>query len=152
IDPVTDDDLSIVVTVHNFLYHSGSIAVNAPPLTPYMPSGQTNGKPGQLYLYTTNTTDLDGDRIFYNFSWGDGNYSDWIGPHNSGETAGARHMWTKGIYEIKVKARDTLGRESNWSEPLEVSMPKDKIFLLFFEFIQRYFPQLYMIIGDIMNR
>jgi len=152
IDPFTDDDLSIIITAHNFLYHSGSIAVNTPPEIPCKPSGQANGKPGHQYLYTTNTTEPDGDQVFYNFSWGDGNYSDWIGPYNSGETASARYTWTEGTYEIKVKARDTLGRESNWSDPLEVSMPKNVVYSLFFEFVQKYFPRLYMIIGDIINR
>jgi len=152
IDPLTYDDLTIIVTAHNFLHHSGSIAVNSPPETPCMPSGQTNGKPGHQYLYTTNTTDPDEDKLFYNFSWGDGYYSDWIGPYNSSETVGATYMWTEeGTYEIKVKARDAQGKESNWSDPLEVSMPKNVIYSLFFEFIQKYFPRFYMIIETIIN-
>jgi len=148
---LTDDDLSIIVTSHNFLHHSGSIAVNTPPEIPCKPSGQTNGKPGHQYLYTTNTTDLDENRVFYNFSWGDGNYSNWIGPYNSGETASAKHTWNEGTYEIKVKAKDTpLGEESNWSKPLEVSMPK-RVSGLFFDIIEQYFPRLYMIIETIIN-
>ena len=152
INPTTSDNLSIIVTAHNFLYHSGSIAINIniPPLIPCKPSGQTNGEPGHWYFYTTNTTDLDGDRIFYNFSWGDGNYSEWIGPYNSGEIAGMRHMWAEGTYEIKVKAMDTFGKESNWSEPLEVSMPKNQAYGLFL--LQKYFPRLLIMLETIFER
>jgi hypothetical protein len=35
--------------------------------------------------------------------------------------------WTsKGTYEIKVKAQDEYGEESEWSDPLTVSMPRNK--------------------------
>lgn len=152
IDPPTDDDLLLIVTSYNFLYHLGSIGVNAPPEIPIKPSGQANGKPGYQYLYTTNTTDLEGDGVFYNFSWGDGNYSDWIGPYNSGETAGARYTWTEGIYDVKVKAKDVYGKESDWSDPLSITMPKNqRLYGLFFNFLQKYSPRLFSIIDSIIN-
>jgi hypothetical protein len=35
------------------------------------------------------------------------------------------HNWTeRGEYEIRVKAKDTWGNESEWSDPLVVTMPK----------------------------
>ncbi|MDG6219271.1 MAG: hypothetical protein QCI00_07505, partial [Candidatus Thermoplasmatota archaeon] len=36
-----------------------------------------------------------------------------------------KHKWLiEGEYSIKVKAKDEHGKESAWSEPLEVTMPK----------------------------
>jgi hypothetical protein len=60
------------------------------------------------------------------------------------------HNWTeRGIYNIKVKARDMYGAESEWSEPLVVSMPKNKSIDIFnpwlFRLIQR-FPILKLLI------
>lgn len=100
------------------------IEVTTPPETPVRPSGQTSGKIGVEYNYTTNTIDADGDQVFYKWDWGDGNFSDWFGPYNSGEVVSASHIWQKGCYEIKVKAKDINDVESyTWSEPLEVKMP-----------------------------
>ncbi len=49
---------------------------------------------------------------------GDGTYSGWIGPNASGATESIKHKWSvKGSYQIKVKAKDTNGAESPWSDP-----------------------------------
>ena len=64
----------------------------------------------------------------YWFDWGDGTNSGWVGPYASGATVSATHSWTsQGSYQIKVKAKDTSDTESVWSDPLAVSMPKQKI-------------------------
>jgi len=151
IDPPTNEKLTVVVTGNNCLHYSGSIIVNALPEIPCRPSGNTRGEIGLEYLYTTSTTDLDGGHIFYNFSWGDGTYSGWVGPFVSGAVASATHIWNeRGTYEIKVKAMDTC-EESDWSEPLEVSMPKNTVrYALFLEFLHRYFPRIHLIIQRIL--
>ncbi len=101
---------------------------NLPPDTPEKPSGKTSGKINVEYTYSTNTTEPEGDDVYYWFDWGDGTNSGWIGPFASGDPASATHTWTeKGNYEIKVKARDAIGAESAWSEPLPVKMPSIKI-------------------------
>jgi len=44
----------------------------------------------------------------------------------------ATHNWTeRGDYEVKVKARDHYGAESEWSDPFTVTMPKSKSFNIF---------------------
>jgi hypothetical protein len=97
---------------------------NVPPNKPNKPSGQTNGKINVVYTYTTSTTDSNGDQVFYQWNWGDGTTSGWLGPYNSGVTINTTHKWTvKGSYSIKVKAKDIYGVESNWSESLPVTMP-----------------------------
>lgn len=120
---------------------------NNPPEKPQTPSGPSTGSPEKNYLYSTKTIDVDGDRIFYNFSWGDGTYSGWIGPFDSDETAFAMKSWAeKGTYEIMVKAKDVHGDESPWSDPLSVRMPKNYVFInSFVRFIQQLFPRIYHI-------
>jgi len=100
--------------------------VNNPPDTPSKPNGPTTGKPGIVNSYTTNCNDPNKDDVFYLFDWGDGTDSGWMGPYNSGAIMSASHSWTKGNYQIKVKAKDSKGAESGWSDPLSVSMPRTK--------------------------
>ena len=118
-----DGDTSNLATVNI------TVLGNYPPNKPDRPSGQTRGKWGTKYTYTTSTIDPDNDQIWYNFSWGDGTYSGWVGPYTSGQTGSASHTWYKGDewmenYEIKVKAKDENELESDWSEPLPIVMPK----------------------------
>ena len=93
------------------------------------PSGLTSGKIRTTYTYSTYTTDPDGDELYYMFDWSDGTYSTWFGPYDSEDIAEASHEWTKkGNYEIRAIAKDENGVFSNWSDPLSVSMPKNKAF------------------------
>ncbi|KAA0003380.1 MAG: PKD domain-containing protein [Thermoplasmata archaeon] len=96
-----------------------------PPTKPAKPTGESKGEVGQEYHYTTCSLDQDGDSLYYMWDWGDGNFSDWLGPYDSGEIVTASYTWTeKGTYAIRVKAKDIHHRESPWSDPLVVSMPK----------------------------
>ena len=93
------------------------------PLAPAMPSGETEGVAGEEYAYITSTTDPDGDSLYYLFDWGDSTFSEWVGLHASGDTAGANHSWIdSGSYEIKVMAKDENGVFSEWSDPLPVNI------------------------------
>jgi len=90
---------------------------NNPPYAPKKPSGPTICKIGKYYDYSTNATDPDGDPLYYKWDWGDGTYSEWLGPVPSGQTHVAYHSWSQwGLYKIRVKAKDVYGGESNWSE------------------------------------
>ena len=136
---VEDDDgaTSNIATV--------DIAVgNDPPNKPDRPSGPTRGKAGVVYTYETSTTDPNNDQIWYNFSWGDGNFSEWVGPFASGEQAEADYSWDEqGVYEVKVKAKDTFDEESDWSEPFAITMPKDKaLFFTLLDILEQFFPNL----------
>lgn len=103
------------------------ISCNSPPHEPETPFGPTNGNAKTEYTYTSSTIDSHGHQVYYMWNWGDGNLSDWFGPYNSGETCEASHIWIeKGDYHIKVKAKDEYDAESNWSDPLSISMPKSK--------------------------
>ena len=96
-----------------------------PPEKPEMPQGPKSGKVNEEYMYATSATDPDGDKIYYMFDWGDGKVTGWLGPYNSGEKVKLTHTWKKnGTYIIRVKAKDIHYSESQWSNPLVVSMPK----------------------------
>ncbi len=97
---------------------------NQPPDKPDKPSGITSGEINNVYSYCTTTNDTNGDQVYYQWDWGDGNNSGWIGPSNSGVACEAKHTWTqKDNYNIKVKAKDIYGAESLWSDPLPITMP-----------------------------
>jgi len=128
--------------------------LNNPPNKPSTPSGQTNGNIGQEYSYTTSTTDPDGDQVYYLWDWGDGNNSGWLGPYNSGLTCGAKHIWNvKDNYNIKVKAKDIYGNESNWSDPLPITMPYsfNKPILQFLELLFQRFPYAFPILRQLLR-
>ncbi len=122
---VTDDDGA------NDTYTENIVVLTLPNNPPYNPTidGPTRGKAGVEYTYCViNATDPDGDDLWANFSWGDGTYSGWIGPNASGEDICATHTWWRGNYEIKAKLKDEWGLESPWSDPLPITIPRNKPF------------------------
>ena len=95
------------------------------PFKPIITKGESNGRFGREYDYSAITTDPQNNEIYYLWDWGDNTNSDWIGPGKSGIECEISYNWDKrGNYIIKVKAKDTDGYESEWSDPLSVSMPK----------------------------
>jgi len=100
--------------------------LNNPPDKPKI-DGPKFGKPGVLYEYKFTTSDSDDDQIYYYVDWGDTSVQNWFGPFDSGEDATALHSWSQGNFEIKVKAKDTRGLESEWSDPFPITMLKNKI-------------------------
>ncbi len=99
------------------------------PEKPYPPKGTTDGKINTEYTYTAVANDPQNDKVWLIFDWGDGTNSGWLGPFESGKACEATHSWEeKGDYEIKVRAKDIFGKLSEWSDQLEVTMPKNKPF------------------------
>jgi choloylglycine hydrolase len=125
---------------------------NHPPNKPITPIGPINGKIGEVCTYQSQTTDPEDDQVEYLFKWNDGTNSGWIGPYNSGEVCEASNTWIKqGIYSVRVRARDPDGLESEWSDPLIVSMPRNKLlpnafFLRLLEMFPNVFPVLRFIL------
>jgi hypothetical protein len=103
-------------------------ASNNPPEKPDPPTGEINCKLGEEYFYYASTTDPEGDDIFYLFDWGNGGTSFIMGPYESGLECNASAIWfEKDDYKVRVQAIDEFGAESEWSDPLIVSMPKSKL-------------------------
>ncbi len=75
--------------------------------------------------FSTSAIDPINRQIHYNFSWGDGTYSDWLGPYESGQIITISHSWNeKGLYQVRVKAKNSDDAESQWSYSIIVHIPK----------------------------
>jgi hypothetical protein len=124
---------------------------NTAPQKPTTPSGVSSGQIGQNYTFTSVTTDADGDLLYYQWSFGDGTFSTWLGPYMSSEQVNVSHNWSKrGHYEVKVKARDEHRSDSEWSDPLPIKMPFIPTFPFIerlFELLGRYFPRIYSLLN-----
>jgi hypothetical protein len=86
--------------------------------------------------------------LSYDFYWGVWNISivEWF---NSGETVSASNSWEeRGKYNIMVRARDECGFVSDWSEPLEVTMPRNRAIYnsLFLKLLEQ-FPILHRLLS-----
>ncbi len=126
---------------------------NNPPGKPEPPTGEASGEPGVDYEFKgKKTDDPDGDRTMYLFDWGDGTDSGWITPGMFGGTFKATHNWTeRGNYEVKIKGKDVYGRESEWSDPLSVTMPKNKpINTPFLRFLENH-PYLFPLLRQLLE-
>ncbi|MFH1100867.1 MAG: NosD domain-containing protein [Methanobacteriota archaeon] len=94
-----------------------------PPKNPMKPNGPTSGVQRRTYRYITTTFDPNGDSVYYVWDWGDGSISGWLGPYDSGQTIGASHQWRHGgIYLVRVKAKNSRNMESDWSDPIRVTI------------------------------
>jgi serine protease AprX len=102
---------------------------------PYPPqiNGSTEGDIGKSVVFTFITTDPGNSDVYYWIEWGDGSHEEWFGPCVSGAVVAISHTWSaKGNYTITAKAKNTLGTESDWSEPFIISIiaPRLEVSLL----------------------
>jgi hypothetical protein len=116
----------------------GIIEKNHPPEKPTI-NGPNKGQPGKEYTYTAVASDPDNDMIYYIWDWGNGNTSSSI-LQDSGTVSSVNYTWEyEGTYEVRVKARDYKKVESEWSDPIEVSIPKNKpINTPFLDFLENH--------------
>jgi len=102
--------------------------INMPPDNPEQPDGPTQGSTMVEYTFTTSTTDPEDEDIYYMWDWGDGNFSEWLGPYTSGATIETEYSWADdGIYQIRVKAKDVNDEESGYSDPLIIHIGEGPI-------------------------
>jgi hypothetical protein len=96
---------------------------NTPPVQPEIPQGPTIVKVGGEYSYSSYTIDPDNDMVYYLFDWGDGSYSEWIGPFHSGENMSETHSWTEqGVCKVRIQAKDSHNALSNWSDFITIEI------------------------------
>lgn len=75
--------------------------------------------------FSTSTSDPITRDLQYQFEWGDGSESDWLGPYESGTLITSSHSWTeKGLYQVRVKAKNSDNAASQWSDLIIVRVPK----------------------------
>jgi len=140
--PIEDDIVDLITFLENHLIGDPSLQISdssQPPNKPDPPTGPSGGNIEVTYEFTAVTDDPENDELYYLFDWGDDTISEWIGPFESGESCTESHIWyQQGTYQVKVKAKDEHGTQSEWSDPLSVSMPRSKstikiVFNRFFE-------------------
>lgn len=103
--------------------------LNEKPEKPLKPEGPAEGRIENSYSYKTSSTDPDDHQLMYGWDWdGDNVVDEWTDYFDSGVEITSTHTWyAEGLFEIKVKCQDLYGEESDWSEPLQVTMPKCKL-------------------------
>lgn len=102
--------------------------INMPPDTPEQPNGPTSGSTMVDYTFSTMTSDPEDEDIYYMWDWGDGNFSEWLGPYTSGETIETENSWgCEGTYMVRVKAKDINDAESGYSDPLIIHIGEGPI-------------------------
>ena len=98
------------------------------PEKPDSPDGPDEWIQDVECTFTAVTNDPEEEGIYYMFDWGDGNFSEWLGPYPSGQTMDTSYAWAElGEYEVRVKARDIWGVMSDWSDPALLSIVKNKL-------------------------
>jgi hypothetical protein len=106
-------------------------------IKPNVPSGPRSGKIGVEYTFTARITGSPSqDWICYFFDWGDGTYSDPIGPYTTKDQTAveAKHIWSNpGQYQVRVKAwlmdsGNDLCEETGWSDPIPIGITTGKVF------------------------
>jgi hypothetical protein len=113
------EGVDFYVTAYNMHPYHDSVMVGSsyPPDIPTL-SGPVAGCRNKEYDFTAQTTDPEGDQIYYMFDWGDNTDSGWLGPVNSGEPMTVAHSWPNlGEYNVTVRAKDTEGSMSRWCDP-----------------------------------
>jgi len=121
---------------------------NLAPNKPSKPKGPSKGKIKVSHTYSTSCIDPDGHQVKYGWDWNGDNIVDfWSELANSGDTIYSSYTWEdKGDYQIKVQAEDEYGEISEWSDPLTISMPKNKsIYKSFLRFLETH-PYLFKIL------
>ncbi|MEF8848963.1 MAG: PKD domain-containing protein [Candidatus Thermoplasmatota archaeon] len=96
---------------------------NRPPFIPLKPSGPKSGFTNTTYQFSTETQDPDNDKIYYLYEWDDNSEKKWKGPFKSNSTCITLHKWKNpGVYEIRVKAKDALNNETQWTPTFTISI------------------------------
>lgn len=100
---------------------------NLPPSKPIV-NGPNNGTLWYTYEFSFTSDDPESDSIYYYIDWGDGTYSEWIGPYDSSDIITESHKWnSEGIYEIRIKSKDIFNKESDWSDNTTMVITVDTI-------------------------
>jgi hypothetical protein len=109
--------------IRSYRFYAPSIyVVNNPPDIPNKPSGPSTGEPRVEYIYSTSTTDPDGDMVRYGWEWTQDNYVDsWTEFYTSDVICNIKLGFDKiGTYYLRVIAEDEHGAHSDFSSALTI--------------------------------
>lgn len=111
-------------------------------------SGPSSGKIYNGYTYTFATVDSSEYKLSYFIDWGDGSTSGWTVYQAQETPLSASHIWfEKNTYLVKAKVKNIFGIESEWSDPIEVSMPKDTTY----SYLMNRHPLLFWMCSFVVN-
>lgn len=133
-----DSTLSITVNLTN-----NEELTNTAPSAPEI-DGETNGQSGESYQYKLSASDSERNNVYYRIDWGDGELTDWLGPHTHNQKLEINHTWSeKGDYVIRAQAKDSYGAESEWATvPIEMPFKKNLIQFKMFHAMLNHFNEL----------
>ena len=102
--------------------------------TPFPPviKGPKKARAGAAYPFTFNSKDHNNDEVIYYIDWGQKKGKiDEFGPCPSNMESMIPHYYGDGEFNIRAKAVDTTGAESDWSKDYTIIMPKNYVFSRF---------------------
>jgi len=140
------------------LNHINYLDENTPPNSPII-NGPTTGKSSTLYYYSFTLSDLDeGDfltilEVNFENSIESAIKKNCERPWYNGTIISIQHQWKEnGKYSITARVMDSNSEWSNWSEPFEISMSKNKILnFQLFQFLENH-SQLFQLLQRLMNQ
>lgn len=134
----------------NYPLKNETILKNGKPIIDIF-DGPDSGETGIDYGYAVMFYDDEYHDAILEIDWDDESPIEYSGYWGAGEEYTFYHNWSnEGTYNIKVRAIDVLGEESEW-EPIEVSVPRSKGFpylllQFFLEKICDIFPWMEMLL------
>jgi outer membrane protein assembly factor BamB len=126
---------------------------NHPPDTPYVDGRPTGSISKEIYI-SIRGSDPDNNPVSYDVDWGDGTYTYGIYSMDNelGKSYGYHTYSSTGIYNIRVKAWDDFGGESDWGS-FKITISKNKNIVNYrplLNFIDNY-PYLVKMLDKIMK-
>lgn len=104
------------------LVGTGCKKKNSAPEAPGI-MGPTSARPGDSLTYDFNSTDPDGDSVFFMISWGDSASAQWSPATASEVNYAQTHVYTDpGTFYITAKAKDSKDAESALSDSWPVNI------------------------------
>jgi hypothetical protein len=93
------------------------VAANSAPNTPVITAGPATSYPDSVCSFTALGTDASAPQALeYQWNYGDGDTTVWLGPYNPGVSCSRTHSYgATGDYEVKVRTRDPWAAVSTWS-------------------------------------
>jgi outer membrane protein assembly factor BamB len=135
---------------YGYLHAFGTVESNNPPEMKTI-EGRLQAEINTFHKYSFSASDPDNNPVGYFVDWGDGSTSGWTMDYEPDMKASLWHEWKEeGNYTIKVKARDSVGAESDWIS-LEVTMPKSHNPIWWLNSLLDRFPLLSKLLESLMD-